>query len=113
MPGDAVAMAINDLFADPNLSRDALWREEGRGAGIPVRVIVRRGDRVRGFGETRVIAETAIFEVRVSEIAAPASGDTIEIPGSSPGTDDAYVVQGAPVRDPERLVWIVEAYVKP
>ena len=109
MQGDAVAMAIDDIFSDPNLACDALWREEGRGAGIPVRVIARRGDRIRGFGETRVIAETALFEVRVSEIAAPAAGDTIEILG----TTDAYVVQGAPVCDPERMVWTVEAYVKP
>lgn len=108
-----LSSAIDDLFSDPNLARDALWREEGRGAGIPIRVIARRGDRIRGFGETRVISETALFEVRVSEIAAPAAGDTIEIPGASPGTDDAYVVQGAPIRDPERLVWTVEAYLKP
>ena len=101
------ADAIDDLFSDPNLALDAVWREEGRGAGIPVRVIARRGDRMRGFGETRVIAETALFEVRVSEVPAPAAGDTIEI-GS-----DAYVVQGAPVRDSERLVWTVEAYLKP
>lgn len=100
-------VAVDDLFSDPNLARDAVWREDGRGAGIPVRVIARRDDRIRGFGETRVIAETALFEVRVSEIQVPAAGDSIEL------GDDAYVVQGAPVRDPERLVWTIEAYVKP
>jgi hypothetical protein len=41
------------------------------GDPIPVRVIARRPDTIVGFGETRIHAEAATFEVRVSEVANP------------------------------------------
>jgi hypothetical protein len=97
------AAAIDALFADPNLAVDALYRADGADPSIPVRVIVRRPDRVGDFGETRIVAETTMFDIRVSDIAAPAEGDTIEAGGT------VYVIQGEPIRDAERLVWTVEA----
>ena len=39
----------------------------------------------------------------VSEVVAPAEGDTIEADGT------VYVIQGEPIRDAERLVWTVDA----
>ena len=44
-----------------------------------------------------------MFDIRASEIAAPAEGDTIVVDGST------YVIQGEPIRDAERLVWTIEA----
>jgi hypothetical protein len=95
--------AIDALFADPNLGRDAVYRAGGADPGIPVRVIVRQPDRVGTFGETRIVTETLLIDVRVSEVAAPADGDTIEVDST------VYVIQGAPIRDAERLVWSIEA----
>jgi hypothetical protein len=95
--------AIDALFADPNLSRDAVHRAGGADPGVPVRAILRRPDRVGDFGETRIVAEIAIIDVRVSEVAAPSDGDTMEVSGT------VYVIHGAPMRDAERLVWTIEA----
>jgi hypothetical protein len=99
----AFAAAIEALFADPNLAGDAIYRAGGADPGVPVRIVVRRPDRVSEFGETRIVAETTAFDVRVSDIAALAEGDTIEADGT------VYIMQGEPIRDAERLVWTVEA----
>ena len=95
--------AIDALFVDPNLGLDAMYRAGGADPGIPVRVILRRPDRVGEFGETRVVAETLLIDVRVQDAAAPADGDTIEVDGT------VYVIQGQPIRDAERLVLTIEA----
>jgi microcompartment protein CcmL/EutN len=47
------------------------------GETIPVRVIARRPDTIVAFGETRIHAETATFEVRTSEVANPRPGDQL------------------------------------
>lgn len=97
-----LAAAIDDLFADPNLARDALWRAGGAGQSVSVRVILHQPDRIAGFGETRLVSATAVVEVRTADVPALAAGDSFEIAGES------FVVQGEPVRDGERLVWTAE-----
>ena len=97
------AVAINALFADPNLGFDAIYRVGGADPAVPVRAILRRPDRVGAFGESRIVAETTVFDVRVADIAHPAEGDTIELDGA------VYRIEGAPLRDGERLVWSIEA----
>jgi hypothetical protein len=73
------------------------------GEPVSVRVIARRPDTIVGFGETRIHAETATFEVRASEITNPRFGDQLTI-GS-----ETFVVQGEPERrDPDRLVWTLD-----
>jgi len=99
---DAFSAAVDDLFADPNAARDAVWRPGGTGDGIPVRAIARRPDREVEFGAVAVHTATAVFEVRVSEVPNPAEGDTIALGG------ETFVVQGEPVRDAERLVWTLD-----
>jgi hypothetical protein len=99
----AFADAVDVLFADPNIATDAAWRAGSADPGMPVRVIVRQPDRIGNFGETRIAAATLVIDVRVSEIAAPAEGDMIEMNGT------LYVIQGEPIRDAERLVWTMEA----
>ena len=93
------AVAIDALFADPNLGFDAVYRVGGVDPAVPVRVILRRPDRVGA----RIVAETTVFDLRVAEVATPAEGDTLEVSGVT------YVVQGEPLRDAERLVWTIEA----
>ncbi len=93
------AEAIDDLFADPELARDAVWRAGGVGDGVTVRAVVRLADRVTEFGAARIASGTALVEVRTAEVAAPAEGDAITVAGRT------LVVQGEPLADAERLVW--------
>jgi hypothetical protein len=92
--------AVHATFAA--FGTDALYTPAG-GAPVPVRVIARRPDTIVGFGETRIHAETATFEVRASEVASPRSGDQLVLDG------ETFVVQGEPARrDPNRLVWALD-----
>ena len=100
---DIFSAALDDLFADPNLARDALWRAGGADPAVPMRVIVRRPDRIGEFGETRILASSTVFEIRVADAPTLAEGDTIEVDG------ETYVIQGEPVRDAARLVWTADA----
>jgi hypothetical protein len=74
------------------------------GAPVSIRVIAKRPDEIVGLGDTRIHSETALFDVRVSEVPAPRPGDALIVDGAT------YAIQGEPVRDRERLVWTVEAY---
>ena len=98
---DAVAMALHALFADSNIARDAVYTPEG-GAPQLIRVVTRRADDITNFGDARLWSETTRVDFRVAEVANPRPGDRIEIDG------DAFLIQGEPVRDRERLVWTVE-----
>ena len=96
------AEALDDLFADPHLARGATWRAGGTGPPEAVRIVLRQPDRIGGFGETRLLADTTVVEVRTSEVPVLAAGDTLEIAG------DVHRVQGEPVRDSEWLIWTAE-----
>ncbi len=98
----AFGIAMDVLFADPNLARDAVWRADGTGPPVAVRIMLRQPDRVGSFGETRLLAETAVLDIRLADAPALASGDVFEIGG------ETFMVQGEPVRDSERLVWTAE-----
>ena len=81
---------------------DATYTPAG-GEPFAVRVIVRRPDTIVGFGETRIHAETATFEVWVGEVANPRAGDQLNV------SSETFVVQGEPERrDPDRLVWTLD-----
>ncbi len=97
----AFTAAVDRLFADPNIGRDAIYTVDG-GAPVPVRVVARRADEVTGFGEARLWSETTRIDLRAAEVPNPRPGDRIDIAG------DAYLIQGEPVRDRERLVWTVD-----
>jgi hypothetical protein len=94
------AGAVDATFAAFGI--DALYTPAG-GEPEAVQVIARRPDTIVGFGETRIHAETAIFEVRVSEVASPRPVDQLTLDGQ------AFIVQGEPERrDPDRLVWTLD-----
>jgi hypothetical protein len=95
------AAVIETLFGDPNIAQDAVYITDG-GAPRLVRVVTRRADEVTGFGDARLWSETTRIDLRVAEVATPRPGDRIEIDG------EAFLIQGEPVRDRERLVWTVD-----
>jgi len=94
----AVAAALDALFADPNIGEDAVYIADG-GAPVLVRVVSRQADAITDFGEARLWSETTRIDLRVVEVPNPRPGDRIEING------EAFLIQGEPVRDRERLVW--------
>ena len=97
----AFAAALDVLFSDANFGRDAVYTPGG-GAPILVRVVARRADAITDFGDARLWSETTRIDLRVAEVANPRPGDRIEIDG------DAFLIQGEPVLDRERLVWTVD-----
>ena len=97
----AFAFAVGVLFANPNIGRDAVYIADG-GAPVLVCVVARRADAISDFGDARLWSETTRIDLRVAEVANPRPGDRIEIDGA------AFLIQGEPVRDRERLVWTVD-----
>jgi hypothetical protein len=92
--------AVDATFAAFGI--DAVCTPAG-GEPVPVRVIAKRPDTIVGFGDTRIHAETASFEVRASDVAPPSPGDQLTV-----GTE-TFVIQGEPERrDPDRLVWTLD-----
>jgi hypothetical protein len=97
---EAFAGAVDATFAAFGI--DAIYTP-ANGDPIMVRVIARRPDTIIGFGDTRIHAETASFEIRAGEVAEPRPNDNLTVDG------EGFVVQGEPERrDPDRLVWTVD-----
>jgi hypothetical protein len=97
----AFAAIVDALFSDPNIGREAVYTSDG-GAPFLVRVVSRQADEITDFGDARLWSETTRIDLRVVDVANPRPGDRLEIDG------DAFLVQGEPVRDRERLVWTVD-----
>jgi hypothetical protein len=95
------ADVIDTLFGDPNMACDAVYTPDG-GAPRLVRVVARRADETTSFADARIWSETTRVDLRVAEVANPRPGDRVEIDG------EAFLIQGEPVRDRERLVWTVD-----
>jgi len=95
------ASAIDNLFTDPNIARDATYIADV-GAPALIRVVIRRADDITSFGDARLWSETTRIDLRVAEVATPRPGDRVEIDG------EAFIIQGEPVRDRERLIWTVD-----
>ena len=95
----AFDLAIEDLFADPNIAKTATYRAGGNGDGISVRVIARQPDRDIEFGDISIHTATTIFEIMVSALPDPTESDSITMDG------ETFIIQGEPRRDAERLIW--------
>ena len=100
--GNVFRQAIDALFIDPHLGWDAIYTQDG-GEPRAVRVFWHRPDDVIAFADTRLHTTTAIFDVRISEVAIPKAGDTLVVQG------ETYLIQGTPKRDDGRLIWTFEA----
>jgi hypothetical protein len=98
----AFRVALQALFADPNLAREATY-QPASGDPFPVRIVARRADAVTDFGGARLWSETTSFDVFVGEVPNPRPGDRLVLDG------EVFIVQCEPVRDRERLVWTLDA----
>ena len=83
----AIVQALNALFADPNIGREAVYTSDG-GARVLVRVVARRADVVTDFGDARLWSETTRIDLRVADVANPRPGDRLEIDG------EAFLIHG-------------------
>mgnify|MGYP003625799280 CR=1 FL=1 len=97
----AFAAILDALFADPNIGREAVYTSDG-GVPVLVRVVSRQADAIADFGDARLWSETTRVDLRVAEVPTPRPGDRLEMDGA------AFLIQGEPVRDRERLVWTVD-----
>jgi len=100
---NALSIGMDALFADDNIASDAIYTA-GVGSPVLVRVVARRADNITGFGTAKLWSETQRFDLRVSEVATPRPGDRLEIAG------EAFLIQGEPVRDAERLIWTIDVF---
>lgn len=103
------SMASDTSFANPHFGFDAVYTSLGYGQGVAVRVIrVSPQDVVTGLVPgLEVVSSPNLFDVRQSDVAAPAEGDTLSIGA------DSFVVQGAPRLDASRSVWHLECRKAP
>ena len=97
----AIAAAFDMLFGDPNVGKEAVYTPAG-GSAVPVRIVLRRPDRVLEFGETRLHAVSVLLDIRIADAPDLAEGDGFQIDG------EIFLVQGEPLRDAERLIWTAE-----
>ena len=100
-------MSIFSLVVDRNffiMGEPAIYTPVS-GPSKSIKVMPRRPDEIIGFGDTSIATNTALFDIRVSEIAAPQEGDTLLF------KEITYVVQGSPTyQDGDRLIWLVNTY---
>ena len=99
----AFASAIDALFADPNIGEDALWKEDGVGAGLAVRIIRKSPDRMAEFGDSRAVLQTVGIDIRRSQSATITEGDLIMIGA------ETFKIIGEPMGDALGLVTACEA----
>ena len=98
---DPHRLGVDAQFRDRSLARDAVYTPAG-GTPVTVRVIATRPDLTAEFGAFPAVSSSTVLEVRASEVSAPSAGDRIAING------ETFIVQGQPMRDPQRLVWTLD-----
>ena len=99
---NAFEQAMAGIFADPHMTQLAVYTPLD-GEPKAIRAIARRPDEIIGFGETRIQAETTLFDVKTTDIPDPRPGDRLAVDGVD------YIIQGEPERrDPDRLVWTLD-----
>jgi hypothetical protein len=90
---------VTALFADPVLSKAAVYQPQGSGQTLLIRVMAKQPDTLTGFGDGQIHAATSLFDVQAKDMAQPAVGDQLTV------GDIVYVVQSEPTADRERLIW--------
>lgn len=99
----AFSIAIQTLFNDRNVSRDAFFLPL-MGSNKAVRVITRAPDIYQNIGQSVIETPSLVLEVQVADCPSIVPGDQFMIEGIT------YSVQGVPRRDSEQLVWQVDVY---
>jgi len=99
----ALAITIQTLFNDRNVSKDAFFLPL-IGSNKAVRVITRAPDIYQNIGQSVIETPSLVLEVQVADCPSIVAGDQFMVDGIT------YSVQGTPRRDSEQLVWQVDVY---
>jgi hypothetical protein len=99
----AFSIAIQTLFNDRNVSRDAFFLPL-MGSNKAVRIITRAPDIYQNIGQSVIETPSLVLEVQVADCPSIVPGDQFMVDGIT------YSVQGVPRRDSEHLVWQVDVY---
>ncbi len=99
----AISIAIQTLFNDRNVSRDAFFLPLV-GSNRAVRVITRAPDIYQDIGQSVIETPSLVLEVQVADCPSIVPGDQFMVDGIT------YSTQGMPRRDSEQLVWQVDVY---
>jgi hypothetical protein len=105
---DAFAMATDAIFEDPHLAVDAIWRVGGGADGVSVRVIRKSPEAIVGLGDSRFDLDAMLLDVRLSEVAAPARGDQVDILDGDGAIAETVEVTGNSSIDRRRAVRTLE-----
>jgi len=100
----AFADAFNSILDDENFGVAATYRAGGSGDGVAIQVLRRMPDVTMPWSQTVVAAGACFFRLLVSDVAAPAAGDTLTI-----GTTVYTVLDHAPMRDALQLTHTIVA----
>jgi hypothetical protein len=90
------------IFSHPAMAVSALWVSARTSEERPLRVIRKAPDRITDFGAARLVSDSVMVDVRVSDLPDPHTGDLLVIGAES------FLIQGEPLRDRERLVWSLD-----
>lgn len=96
------AAAMDRIYGNPSMAVAALWISAVTSEELTIRVIRRAPDRITEFGAARLMSDSMVLDVRVTDLADPRPGDLIVI-----GTD-SFTIQGEPLRDSDRLIWTLD-----
>lgn len=94
--------AIRVIFADENMTVPAIWRPKGQQRGKELRAFRRSPDALSRFGESALVSEQTVMDVRVEDAPTIAQGDLIIAAG------EWFLVQSEPIRERQRLVWTLD-----
>jgi hypothetical protein len=96
---DPFAEMIDEVFAEPGFAKAAIYRPGGTGDGVAVSVAIAAPDRINTIVGLSVAQASMTAEVRITEVAAFGSGDTLEFSGV------VYKLSGKAQRDDHGLLW--------
>jgi len=95
----AFSRAVDSMFARLGVT---VTFQPRIGPNRIVTVIPKRPDEIIGLGDTNLVAEVTLFDLKTTEVSEPHEDDVIRY-----GSED-YRIIGAPRRDIHRLIWTVE-----
>jgi hypothetical protein len=94
---DPFAAAMDAMFQAPG-SENATYIPSS-GPAVPIRVIRSRPDGLARFGDALILPAADAFEIRRSDVAAPAVGDVVAIAAGG------FAISIEPIGDVEGLTW--------
>lgn len=110
---NAFALMVDAQFEDPNLGLDAIWRAGGGDSGPSVRIRRRTPEAITGLHGNQFDLDAMLIDIRLSEVAAPAENDEIDLLDDDGAIIETLVVTGMASIDTRRLVRTCEVAPKP